>query len=204
MTTQNEGAGLVERLAMLAEHLESLDTGSGEAKLLREAITAITPVAMVEKRAREILALTLEKRGQSALARAVRRDPVYAIGVLAEDAIAAILIAFSEASCAGSAEAIATREMATKKYEYQWRAVTRCAKNSHIMPALNEFGQDGWEVFFVEPTINKDDDDIYGVWMRRPLPQQAGEPGEVTEAQIDAAQELRRAQIRLANLENAL
>ena len=54
-----------------------------------------------------------------------------------------------------------------KRFEYQWRAATRCSANSHIMPALQKFGADGWEVFQVEPTLSAKGEDIYGLWMRR-------------------------------------
>lgn len=56
-----------------------------------------------------------------------------------------------------------------KRFEYQWRPVTRCSENSHIMPALEEFGTEGWEVFQVEATLNKKGEDIYAVWMRREI-----------------------------------
>ena len=55
-----------------------------------------------------------------------------------------------------------------KRYKYQWRQVTRCSENSHIMPALEKFGADGWEVFQVESSYNKDGD-FYGVWMRQEI-----------------------------------
>lgn len=38
------------------------------------------------------------------------------------------------------------------------------------MPALQEFGCDGWEVFMVESIAVKDDD-LYGLWMRREIEQ---------------------------------
>ncbi len=56
-----------------------------------------------------------------------------------------------------------------KRFEYQWRQVTRCPENSHIMPALQEFGEEGWEVFQVESSFDKKDGSIYGVWMRREI-----------------------------------